>query len=81
MAVPFLAVAAIVLGQRSLGSWLPGAIRGADPQARSEYELSCRRWHRKVVRFAFPIWLYVSVTGVIVYLMLYHLWPSAEIGG
>jgi putative membrane protein len=29
--------------------------------------------HRHVVRFAFPIWLYVSVTGVAVYLMLYHL--------
>jgi protein-disulfide isomerase len=28
--------------------------------------------HRKVVRFALPIWLYVSVTGVIVYLMLYR---------
>lgn len=26
--------------------------------------------HRKVVRWAFPIWLYVSVTGVIVYLMI-----------
>lgn len=26
--------------------------------------------HRKVVRFAFPIWLYVSITGVIVYLMI-----------
>jgi putative membrane protein len=30
--------------------------------------------HRAVVRFLFPIWMYVSVTGVIVYLMLYH-WP------
>ncbi len=29
--------------------------------------------HRKLVRFAAPIWLYVSVTGVIVYLMLYHM--------
>ncbi len=29
--------------------------------------------HRKLVRFAAPIWLYVSVTGVIAYLMLYHL--------
>src|SRR4051812_35187919 len=27
--------------------------------------------HRKVVRFALPIWLYVSVTGVLVYVMLY----------
>lgn len=29
--------------------------------------------HRRIVRFALPIWLYVSTTGVIVYLMLYHL--------
>ncbi len=29
--------------------------------------------HKKVTRFAFPIWMYVSVTGVIVYWMLYHL--------
>lgn len=29
--------------------------------------------HRKVVRWAYPIWLYVSVTGVVVYVMLYHL--------
>lgn len=31
--------------------------------------------HRRVVRYAYPIWLYVSVTGVVVYLMLYHLAP------
>ena len=30
--------------------------------------------HRRIARFTFPIWTYVSVTGVIVYLMLYH-WP------
>ena len=29
--------------------------------------------HRRLARWTFPIWLYVSVTGVIVYLMLYHL--------
>jgi putative membrane protein len=29
-----------------------------------------RAKHRKVVKFAYPIWLYVSVTGVIVYLMI-----------
>ena len=29
--------------------------------------------HRRIVRWAYPIWLYVSVTGVVVYLMLYHL--------
>ena len=31
--------------------------------------------HRRVARWTLPIWLYVSVTGVIVYLMLYHLAP------
>jgi len=28
--------------------------------------------HRSIARWALPIWLYVSVTGVVVYLMLYH---------
>jgi putative membrane protein len=27
--------------------------------------------HRKIVRFTWPIWMYVSVTGVVVYLMLH----------
>ena len=33
------------------------------------------RWeaHRRLGRVAMPIWLYVSVTGVVIYLMLYHL--------
>lgn len=30
--------------------------------------------HRKISRFTFPVWMYVSVTGVLVYLILYH-WP------
>lgn len=29
--------------------------------------------HRRIARWTLPIWLYVSVTGVIVYVMLYHL--------
>ena len=29
--------------------------------------------HRRIARWTLPIWLYVSVTGVVVYLMLYHL--------
>jgi putative membrane protein len=33
--------------------------------------------HVRVARWALPIWLYVSVTGVIVYVMLYHLVPTA----
>lgn len=31
--------------------------------------------HRALARWTFPIWLYVSVTGVIIYLMLYHWFP------
>ena len=30
--------------------------------------------HRKIARWTLPIWLYVSVTGVVVYLMLYQLY-------
>jgi len=29
--------------------------------------------HRAIARWTLPIWLYVSVTGVVVYVMLYHL--------
>jgi uncharacterized membrane protein YozB (DUF420 family) len=32
--------------------------------------------HMRVARWTFPMWLYVSVTGVIVYLMLYQIYPS-----
>jgi uncharacterized membrane protein YozB (DUF420 family) len=32
--------------------------------------------HRRIARWTLPIWLYVSVTGVVVYWMLYHLYPS-----
>lgn len=32
--------------------------------------------HRKIAHWTLPLWLYVSVTGVIVYLMLYHIYPS-----
>ena len=35
-----------------------------------------RTRHRQWAKITFPIWLYVSVTGVIVYLMLYHLFPA-----
>jgi putative membrane protein len=39
--------------------------------ARGDY-----RRHRRIARWTFPMWLYVSVTGVIVYLMLYQIYPS-----
>ena len=29
--------------------------------------------HRAIARWTFPLWLYVSVTGVVIYMMLYHL--------
>jgi putative membrane protein len=31
--------------------------------------------HKRIVKYAFPIWVYVSATGVIVYFMLWHLGP------
>jgi uncharacterized membrane protein YozB (DUF420 family) len=34
--------------------------------------------HRRIARITLPIWLYVSITGVIVYLMLYQIYPSAR---
>ncbi len=40
---------------------------------RSRFDL-----HPRVARFTLPVWLYVSVTGVLVYLMLYHLAPAVS---
>jgi uncharacterized membrane protein YozB (DUF420 family) len=70
--VPFLALAAAFFGTRALG-WGRAAALPAEARARS------RARHIKVVRWAYPIWLYVSVTGVAVYAMLYHLWPSGDL--
>jgi uncharacterized membrane protein YozB (DUF420 family) len=33
--------------------------------------------HVRIARWTLPLWLYVSVTGVIVYWMLYHLYPRS----
>jgi putative membrane protein len=33
--------------------------------------------HRKIARITFPVWLYVSVTGVVIYWMVNHLRPYA----
>ena len=32
--------------------------------------------HVHIARWTYPIWLYVSVTGVVVYVMLYHLYRA-----
>ena len=31
--------------------------------------------HRKIARWTLPIWLYVSVTGVVIYLLAFHIYP------
>ena len=64
-AVPFLAIATIYLGFREY----PGAVNGSPPPG-------TRSRHRALARWTFPIWLYVSVTGVIVYLMRYQWFPG-----
>lgn len=33
--------------------------------------------HRKIAKWTYPIWLYVSVTGVVIYLLLYQIFPQA----
>jgi len=66
--VPFLAVATIFNGLRGTGVWGAGKFSKA---ARKNYLAR----HRRLARWTFPIWLYVSITGVVVYVMLYHLWP------
>jgi putative membrane protein len=33
--------------------------------------------HRRVAKWTFPLWLYVCVTGVLVYFFLYHWFPGA----
>ena len=33
--------------------------------------------HKRIARWTFPIWVYVSVTGVVVYLLLYVLYPAS----
>ena len=40
------------------------------------YRAATRQWeaHARITRWTYPIWLYVSVTGVVIYGMLYH-WP------
>ena len=32
--------------------------------------------HKRIARLVYPVWLYVSVTGVAVYLILYHFYPA-----
>lgn len=62
----------LILGSHSLlaAALLPLALRTVWLPWRGRFEP-----HRRLAKITFPIWAYVSVTGVVVYLMLYHL-PS-----
>lgn len=71
MTVPFLAIRQIYLGFRALGCCSPQVDQAEQLSAAAAY----REKHIRLARVTFPIWLYVSVTGVVVYVMLYHLWP------
>ena len=31
--------------------------------------------HRRIARWTWPLWVYVSITGVVIYFMLYRLYP------
>lgn len=35
--------------------------------------------HRAIARWTFPVWLYVSVTGVVIYVMVYRLYAGASL--
>ena len=50
---------------------VPLVVRALMLALRGDYEK-----HMRVVKWGWPIWMYVSVTGVIVYFMLYHLAPQ-----
>ncbi len=75
MTVPFLAIWQIYLGYRALGCC---ASKESTPAESSAQEATYRNKHIRLSRWTFPIWLYVSLTGVIVYVMLYHLWPPVD---
>jgi len=32
--------------------------------------------HKKIARWTWPLWMYVSVTGVVIYLLLYQIFPQ-----
>lgn len=37
--------------------------------------------HRAIARWTYPVWLYVSITGVVIYVMLYHLYAAPKVAG
>jgi uncharacterized membrane protein YozB (DUF420 family) len=49
----------------------PMVIWTLDRALRGRFDL-----HRKLARLVYPVWLYVSITGVVVYIMLYQIYPG-----
>lgn len=72
--VPFLAIATI---RRGLKAEREQRLAQNSPDPQAALVQSVLGWdsHRRLARITYPIWLYVSVTGVIIYFMLYH-WPT-----
>jgi uncharacterized membrane protein YozB (DUF420 family) len=70
-AVPFLAIRQTYLGFRAIGC-CDTSLPEPEKMARSALY---REKHMRLAKWTLPIWLYVSITGVVVYVMLYHLWP------
>ena len=65
MYVPFGAMITIYYGLRS--------------ESESSGQKAYRAKHRKWAKITFPIWLYVSVTGVVVYVLLYQVYPPGHL--
>ena len=64
--VPFLAIRQMYLGFRAIG-----CCNGKMPQAEKMAAMDLyRQKHVRLAKWVFPIWLYVSITGVVVYVML-----------
>ena len=40
---------------------------------KARYEL-----HKKIARWTWPLWMYVSITGVVIYLLLYQIFPQPK---
>ena len=52
---------------------VPLVIMTVSRAIRQKFEL-----HKKIARWTWPIWMYVSVTGVVIYLLLYQIFPQAR---
>jgi putative membrane protein len=73
--LPHTVLAAALLPLVPLTLW--GAWKGqrADGDLKSPNLRGNFAFHRKMARWTFPIWLYVSATGVLIYLILYQIYP------